>query len=224
MACSPQGGQVKKPTPNNVPSFAEHLNLKAVLNQSLQVNSISALEKSLNNPSGPNNLDLNGDQVVDYIRLEYYLTGTFHGISLLVDNGDGESEVATIEMEKTPQDKIRINLIGNPLIFESSISVTQSPENFPLWNNLLVQHEDYTSPYYYGYYPKGYIPFATVSQKTYKRHISATSMDVAVQKANPKSHSPNRGKTCRYLSEILAQNPEEETQPTKEARTSLNNH
>ena len=78
---------------------AEGLDLKALTLLVKEVKDASELEKRLNTSGGINNLDLDADGKVDYIKVTEYGTADHKGFSFTVEVTPGDvQEVATIEL------------------------------------------------------------------------------------------------------------------------------
>ena len=159
------------------------------------------LEKLLNDPkTGINNLDLNEDGKVDYVKVTEYGNDNSKGFSLTVEPIAGEiQEVATIDIEKSG-DKAEVEVHGNEQIYgqnhyhRSSFGVTDML--FMYW--LFRPHPFYMSPWGHGRYPGNYNAYNTVSNKDYqnrtagRRDLNKTSSS----KMKGKATSPNAGKSA----------------------------
>ncbi|MCK5680833.1 hypothetical protein KAI46_08495 [bacterium] len=160
------------------------------------------LEKLLNDSTtGINNLDLNEDGKVDYIKVTEYGTDQTKGFSLTVEPIKGEiQEVATIEIEKSGEDKAQVEVRGNEQIYgqnhyhRSSFGVTDML--FMYW--LFRPHPFYMSPWGYGHYPGNYRSHNTVSQKDYKKNTAGKSnlKKSSSSQMKGKATSPNAGKSA----------------------------
>lgn len=160
------------------------------------------LERLLNDKNtGLNNLDLNEDGKVDYIKVTEFGNEQTKGFSLTVEPVAGEvQEVATINIEKSGKDQANVEVKGNEQIYgqnhyhRSSFGVTDML--FMYW--LFRPHPFYMSPYGYGHYPGSYNSYNTVSQRNYqqrtagKRDLKGASSSSIKSKAT----SPNAGKSA----------------------------
>ena len=159
------------------------------------------LEKLLNDPAtGINNLDLNEDGKVDYIKVTEYGNDETKGFSLTVEPASGETqEVATIDIKKSG-DKAEVEVRGNEQIYgqnhyyHNSFGITDML--FMYW--LFRPHPFYMSPWGYGHYPGSYRSYNTVSHSNYKnrtagkRDLKRTSSS----RIKGKATSPNAGKSA----------------------------
>ena len=85
----------------NKQSAADGLDLKAVGALVPKVRNAKELEEKLNAPGGINNLDLNQDGKVDYIKVSEFGDDKVKGFSLTTEPVAGEiQEIASIEIQK----------------------------------------------------------------------------------------------------------------------------
>lgn len=139
---------------------AEGLDLKALTLLVKEVKDAAELEKRLNTSGGINNLDLNADGKVDYIKVTEYGTSDHKGFSFTVEVTPGDvQEVATIELEKK-ENQVAVNTYGNQHIYGPGYSYRSS---FGLSDVLITawlfgafDRPVYSSPYGYGNYPTHY--------------------------------------------------------------------
>ena len=93
----------------------DNLDLYGVLEVFKNSKSIEAFEKELNKENNHlNNLDLNEDGEVDYIRVEDHVDGDAHALVLQVAVNENESQdVAVIEIEKKGNEEANIQVVGD---------------------------------------------------------------------------------------------------------------
>lgn len=153
------------------------LDLQAVGSLLAQAKDAQSFEELLNQPGGVNNLDLNDDGVVDYIKVTEYGSGDQRGFSLSVDLADGEEqEVATIEFQKQGQ-QADVQIRGNQDIYGNNYYYTS---RFGLGDMLFfswlfsASRPYYYSPWGWGYYPPYYgRGYATTSYTRYRQRASS---------------------------------------------------
>lgn len=175
----------KEAEPTGLPG--DNLDLFAVLNLFETSGSIEGFEKSLNDKStGVNNMDLNGDGKVDYIRVVDLHSGDAHAITLRIPVTPEENQdVAVIEIEKTSENTASIQIIGDEdmygkdvivepkdgaekagFIYASSVGV-----NVYHWPSVTYVYSPayvvWESPYYYDYYPVYWSPWEPVEYRVY---------------------------------------------------------
>ena len=170
----------------------DNLDLYAVLTLFQKSKTIEAFEKSLNDEkTGINNLDLNLDKKVDFIKVTTKKDGDAFSFILQVDVTKTETQdVAIILVSKDKKDKVSIQAVGDEDLYgkdyviepKGNSSVTANPGytgenpvtvNVPATTTVVVQsapivqyvyspaYVPYYPPYYYGYYPP-WFGFATV--------------------------------------------------------------
>ncbi len=93
----------------------DNLNLYAVLKLFQESETLEGFERKLNEENSEiNNLDLNGDNQIDYIRVEDNVEGNLHTISLKVAVSETEDQdVAAFYVEKKDDGEIWIQLVGD---------------------------------------------------------------------------------------------------------------
>ena len=97
----------------------DHLNLSAVLQLFKEAESIESFETALNQENRKvNNLDLNEDGQVDYIRLYDVAQEDAHALVLQVPISENESQdIAVIEIEKTGDGSAVLQIVGDEDIY-----------------------------------------------------------------------------------------------------------
>ena len=97
----------------------DNLNLYAVMKLFQESETLEAFERDLNNEdSRINNLDLNGDNMVDYITVSDYVDGNVHNIVLRVFLNQNESQdVAVFIVEQLRNGEVQIQLIGDEALY-----------------------------------------------------------------------------------------------------------
>ena len=109
---------------NNQPAGAlglpgDNLNLYGVLSLFQSSATLEEFEQKLNaEDSKINNLDLDGDGKIDYIKVFDHVNGTSHAIVLQDEINDKESQdVAVIEVEKDKNNQIQVQIIGDEQLY-----------------------------------------------------------------------------------------------------------
>ena len=97
----------------------DNLNLYAVMKLFQESETIEGFERSLNDENSRiNNLDLNGDNLVDYIRVNDYVDGDVHTIVLQDVLGRNESQdVAVFTVQRFRDGSVQIQLIGDEELY-----------------------------------------------------------------------------------------------------------
>ncbi len=97
----------------------DNLNLYAVMDLFQESETLEAFERGLNDPEKIiNNLDLNGDNLVDYITVSDFLDGNAHTIVLRAAlNRNEQQDVAVFVVEKLRNGAVQIQLIGDEALY-----------------------------------------------------------------------------------------------------------
>ncbi|WP_367773943.1 hypothetical protein AB3G33_07895 [Flavobacterium sp. WC2421] len=115
----------------------DNLNLYAVLDVFQQSKTLEEFERTLNSQnSNINNLDLNNDNIIDYISVISFNQGGFHSIVLRVSINSYEyQDVAVIEVSKNNQGNVVVQIIGDEALYgknyvlEPSVRVVSETPN-----------------------------------------------------------------------------------------------
>ena len=97
----------------------DNLNLYAVMNLFQESETLEAFERSLNDKENTiNNLDLNGDNFVDYITVSDYVDDNVHNIVLRASlDSKEQQDIAVFVVEKLGNDAVQIQLIGDEALY-----------------------------------------------------------------------------------------------------------
>jgi hypothetical protein len=182
FACNKQKQEAE--TATGVPG--DNLDLYAVLDVFKSSKDLESFEKALNDKSNKiNNLDLNVDGKVDYIKVIDHKDGDAHAITLRALVSKTEShDVAVIEIEKTGENSVNVQIIGDEAIYGKDVIIEPKSEkekagfatttvavNVWSWPVVTYMYSPayvvYVSPYEYEYYPVWYDPWAPVAYDVY---------------------------------------------------------
>jgi hypothetical protein len=107
----------------------DNFNLYAVLNIFQQSKTLEEFETKLNSADTKvNNLDLNGDHKIDYVKVVDNMQGTTHEIVLKDEVNQNETQdVAVIEVQKDNNGKISIQIVGDEVLYGKNYIV--EPQN-----------------------------------------------------------------------------------------------
>ena len=189
-------------------SAADGLDLKAVGTLLKKANDAESLETLINSKNeGINNLDLNEDGKVDYIKVTEFGDDTAKGFSLSVEPAKGEEqEIATIHLEKSYDEQASVEVRGNQQIYGSNHYYHSyfPTGSFLLWSYLWRPHSFYASPYGYGYYPSYYRSYPRVGAGAYSKRTRTITQGSGMKPAtkssmNSKIKSPNAGKSASSI-------------------------
>ena len=189
--------QVTQATP-----AAEGLDLQAVGALVKDAKDGEDLEKKINVPE-INNMDLNLDGNVDYIKVQEYGSGDNRGFSLTTEFEAGEEqEIATIDIAKTGSEEVDVEVHGNEQIYGRNHYYRS---RFGIGDMLIMgwlfsSHSRYGSPYGYGRYPGYYSPYRGVAPAVYQSRVGSRASSSGFNSAqsssiSSKATSPNAGKS-----------------------------
>lgn len=167
----------------------DNLNLYAVMNLFQKSETIEGFERSLNDENTRiNNLDLNNDNYIDYIKVADYVDGNVHTIVLqdVLDRNESQ-DVAVFTVEKLRDGSAQIQLIGDEALYGQNYIVepiygeTPNPgytgrsnrknvnvvtttyvqvDTWPLVRFIyLPNYSVWHSSWYWGYYPEYWHPW-----------------------------------------------------------------
>jgi hypothetical protein len=166
----------------------DNFSLEAALDLFKQSASLEDFEKRLNEEdNAANNLDLNEDGKIDYIRVVDEMDGDVHAIVLQVPISQSESQdVAVIEIEKTGAETAVLQIVGDEDVFGEQVIAEPSDDeaadapkgrggpavhfapdaivvNVWLWSPVRFIYRPayvvYASPWRWGYYPGWWQPY-----------------------------------------------------------------
>ena len=187
---------------------SEGLDLKAVGELLREAKDAEEFEKLLNSRStGINNLDLNEDGKVDYIKVTEYGDDKVRGFSLTTEVAPGDvQEIATIEVEKVSDNQAQMQIRGNEQIYGANHYYHSSfgLMDFLILSYLFRPHTFYASPWGYGSYPPWYSPYSPMPYQNYRNrtaHMTRGSTFRRTSSSRIKStvQSPNAGKAARSV-------------------------
>ena len=162
----------------------DHLDLNAVMEIFKESDSPEDFEKKLNSESSNvNNLDLNEDGEVDYIRVVDTGDSISHALTLQVPVTETESQdVAVIEMEETAKDSVNLQVVGDEELYgENYILVPQSSAKSTVVVNVYAwrpvrhmwgpKYVFWVSPWRYKRHPKWFRPWKRKRWGVYHGHV-----------------------------------------------------
>ena len=109
----------------------DNLDLYGVLDLFKKSENPEEFEKALNNPDTKlNNLDLNGDNEIDYIRVIDRTEGDLHALVLQIPvDADESQDVAVIEIEKKADGTANIQIVGDEELYGKKYILEPAEEN-----------------------------------------------------------------------------------------------
>ena len=155
---------------------AEGLDLKAVSELFKDSESLEEFEQALNDSGvGINNLDLDENGEVDFIRVVEEVADDTHVIILQVPLAENEfQDVATIEVEKTDDDGYDMQVHGNDVIYGVDYYMAPSYVHIHTWPIITwiyrPVYRPYRSRFYFGFYPRWWRPHRPVTFNVHRTH------------------------------------------------------
>jgi hypothetical protein len=167
-----------------------------------------AIEKELNKKDGINNLDLDGDGKIDYIKVTEYGTAPAKGFSFTVDLANGEKqEVATVDLQQGNNNQATMNIQGNQNIYGNGAyyQSNYSMSDLVIMSWLFSYHTPYYSPWGYGHYPSYYgMGYGCSPYGSYHSRMVTTTKTSSITRTTRSSSSiksPNAGLSSKRVSE-----------------------
>lgn len=116
-------------------SGSSGLDLYAVAELVKESNNLETFERLLNDPeTGINNLDLDEDDEVDYIRVEEQVEEDTHLVILQTELDENETQdVAAIVMEKESDENFNMQILGDPVIYGENYYIVPAYTNIHTW-------------------------------------------------------------------------------------------
>ena len=152
---------------------AEDLDLIAVGQLFKDSANLEAFEKALNDPEvGINNLDLDDNGEVDFIRVVEEVAEGTHLVILQVQLDENEfQDVATIEIEKEG-DQYNFQVHGNEVIYGVDYYVATPDIHIHRWPIIgfiyRPAYRPYRSAFHFGFYPRWHRPYRPVTINVYR--------------------------------------------------------
>lgn len=179
------------------PNLGNGLDLQALGEIVKNSSNAQEIENKLNQPNSINNLDLDGNGQVDYIKVTEYGDGANRGFSFTVDTNDGSSqEIASVEVNKLDNQRANMSVHGNQSIYghNSHYSSSFGLSDLLIMHYLFNPHPVYVSPWRYGYYPTYYRNYAPVAHSNYTNRVSTTTRTSKITRTTvtKQSSSPNK--------------------------------
>lgn len=155
----------------------ENLDLQAVMELFREAETVEDFEKALNDSTNEvNNLDLNEDGTVDYIRVVEQVDGDVHILILQVPLGENEyQDVATINIEKN-KDEYVLQAQGDPDLYGEDYYVEPEPEVEVQTTTVVVVmygvgYSPWISPWHWRVYPVWWRPWRPHPVSVYRSRV-----------------------------------------------------
>ncbi len=155
--------------------ISENLDLEAVASLFGEAEDLEDFEKKLNDPKTQiSNLDLNEDGEVDYLRVVEASEKETHVVFVQAVIGEDEyQDVATIDVEKDDKGETQVQVVGDVHMYGPDYVITPVYVAPPVifvwfWGPL---YSPWRSPFYWGYYPPYYRPWAPYPPHVYRSNV-----------------------------------------------------
>ncbi len=161
-------------------SHGEDLDLSAVMTVFKESINLEGFEQKLNEPNGINNLDINNDGYIDYIRVVEEVDGNHRLVILQALLGDNQSQdVAVLNIERESNNRIRIQCEGNVVLYGNNyyvdppVHVHSNIYRWSIWETLFApRYVVYHSPWRWSHYPQRWHRHSPVVYETYYKRTS----------------------------------------------------
>ncbi len=167
----------------------DYFSLEGAIEVFKESNSLRNFERNLNRQDAyVNNLDLNYDGEIDYVRVEHRNQGEFHAIILQVAVSRRDiQDIAVIEIERTGNRRAILQIIGDPDVYGEEViaepfradgyssrgdyDFSRGYVNVFYWpavqNIMRRDYVTYVSPYRWNYYPTYWSPWRPLAWSVY---------------------------------------------------------
>ncbi|MFC5049400.1 hypothetical protein ACFPK9_02035 [Rubritalea spongiae] len=190
-----------------VQSASDGLDLKAVTDLATKSKSAEEFEKKLNTPNNKvNNLDLNEDDKVDFIKVTEIVTDSQRALSLTTEVAPGEEqELCTIQFEKDG-DAANVETRGNSQVYGNNHYYHHHTGigEILLWSYLWNAHSPYHSSWGWNRYPSYHNSYSPRSYDQYRGFHKNASYSSNIKQNNYSSiskpvKSPNFNKSAQSI-------------------------
>jgi len=180
------------------------LDLYAVAELFKTSDTLESFEQSLNHTeTGINNLDLDHNGEVDFIRVTEKVVDDTHLIVLQTPVTESEAQdVATIAVERDGAENFNLHIQGDAELYGANYYVVPASNNFSAWNVVRwifrPNYRAYVSPYSYRSLPRGWAARRPVASSAYRartvvfvgRRNFVASRTVTVRTVNKINYRP----------------------------------
>lgn len=156
--------------------ISDNLDLRAVASIFGESANLQDFERRLNDPKYQiSNLDLNGDDEVDYLRVIESVENRTHVIIIqAVLDRDVYQDIATIDVERDNYNKVSVQVVGNTYLYGSNYIYEPVYNVVPaIYTSFWVtNYRPYYSTWYWGYYPTYYTAWAPYPVYRYRNNVN----------------------------------------------------
>jgi len=156
--------------------ISDNLDLRAVASMFGESANLQDFERRLNDPKYQiSNLDLNGDDQVDYLRVIESVEDRTHVVIIqAVLDRDVYQDVATIDVERDNYNKVSVQVVGNTYLYGDNYIYEPVYSVAPvIYTSFWVtNYRPYYSTWYWGYYPTYYTAWRPYPVYRYRNNIN----------------------------------------------------
>ncbi|WP_026730380.1 hypothetical protein [Flavobacterium denitrificans] len=156
--------------------ISDNLDLRAVASMFGESANLQDFERRLNDPKYQiSNLDLNGDDQVDYLRVIESVENRTHVVIIqAVLDRDVYQDVATIDVERDNYNKVSVQVVGNAYLYGANYIYEPVYNVVPViygsfW---ITNYRPYYSTWSWGYYPTYYTAWRPYPVYRYRNNIN----------------------------------------------------
>lgn len=162
-------------TANNT-EISDNLDLRAVASIFGDSKNLDDFERRLNDPKIQiSNLDLNGDNKVDYLRVIETVEGNVHLIVIQSVLGRNTfQDIAIVEVERDRDNRVQVQVVGDVFMYGDNYIYEPVYAYTPvIYNSFWVSnYRPYYSAWNWGFYPSFYFAWTPFPIVTYQSHIN----------------------------------------------------
>ncbi|UUW08937.1 hypothetical protein NLG42_22905 [Flavobacterium plurextorum] len=156
--------------------ISDNLDLRAVASMFGESANLQDFERRLNDPKYQiSNLDLNGDDQVDYLRVIESVENRTHVVIIqAVLDRDVYQDVATIDVERDNYNKVSVQIVGNSYLYGTNYIYEPVYNVVPvIYSSFWVtNYRPYYSSWYWNYYPTYYAAWSPYPVYRYRNNIN----------------------------------------------------
>jgi len=156
--------------------IGDNLDLEAVASIFGEAEDLEDFEKRLNDPETQiNNLDLNEDGEVDFLRVMETVKDNTHFIAIQAVIGEDQyQDVASIEVEKDSSGETSVQVVGDVYMYGPNYICEPVYVHPPVFFGIFwtPYYSPWYSPWYYGHHPHYYRPWSPYPSRRYRTNVS----------------------------------------------------
>ncbi len=173
---------VAQEAPQPATEEGEDLDLQGVAALFKDSETLEEFEEKLNSEEAEvNNLDLNKDGEIDYLRVLESVEGSTHLIVIQASLGENAyQDVCTIEVDKDEDGNTYVQIVGDKSIYGDGYILEPPPEEQKSVNKTAIVvvligpgYRPWRSPYRWGRYPPWFRPRPPIARSMYRSRMSS---------------------------------------------------